>query len=459
MYAVDPGPGLPARRARRGVLLSALVAVVVAALLVVVTGATVGFLPLGARQLVALSDRPGDLGATTEATEESLDRFWTEHLPRTYHKRFTNLRGGWQPKSPDSPPFTCGEARQTYRDVRGNAFYCPAGDYIAWDAALLFPQLDRHFGTVSPAIVLAHEMGHAIQNRAPVQAPSIVIELQADCFAGSWIRWADSSNRDSVDVQGRALDTAVAALLTLRDQPGTPVTNPQAHGLGFDRVNAFQTGYDQGAGSCAGFPQQGVVTTELPFRTTAEIQSGGNLPLDQTVQVLSTSLDNFWTAALPQVAAGKHFAKPTETPVESGNLPDCPGHQETAGLSEYCAMTRTVAWLVPAVAELHQRIGDMATGTVLSDAWAEAAQEQAAFPTAGQQAGLQRDCFTGAWLASLAGNNLAASPLSPGDLDEALETVVFTSFTQGGQRLDRGGAFARAKSLRTGVLNGLASCS
>jgi predicted metalloprotease len=101
----------------------------------------------------------------------------------------------------------------------------------------------------------------------------------------------------------------------------------------------------------------------------------------------------------------------------------------------------------------------MATGTVLSDAWAEAAQEQAAFSTAGQQAGLQRDCFTGAWLASLAGDNLATSPLSPGDLDEALETVVFTSFTQGGQRLDRGGAFARAKSLRTGVLNGLASCS
>ncbi|MDX6248843.1 MAG: hypothetical protein QOF10_2203 [Kribbellaceae bacterium] len=393
------------------------------------------------------------------AAEQSVVTYWTHELPSVYGKEYKPLAGGFQPKTPNSPPFECGGRRQTYNDLRGNAFYCPANDFIAYDAADLFPRLSRQFGAISPAIVLAHEMGHAIQARAGVQAPSVVRELQADCFAGSWTKYAETSKDDSVALADGALDSAIAAILTLRDQPGNPATAPQAHGLGFDRVNAFQTGYDQSAGSCAGFPQQGVVTTELPFRTTAEIESGGNLPLDQTVQVLSTSLDNFWTAALPQVAAGKHFAKPTETPVESGNLPDCPGHQETAGLSEYCSTTRTVAWLVPAVAELHRRIGDMATGTVLSDAWAEAAQEQAAFSTAGQQAGLQRDCFTGAWLASLAGNNLATSPLSPGDLDEALETVVFTSFTQGGQRLDRGGAFARAKSLRTGVLNGLASCS
>jgi predicted metalloprotease len=175
--------------------------------------------------------------------------------------------------------------------------------------------------------------------------------------------------------------------------------------------------------------------------------------------VLSTSLDNFWTAALPQVAAGKRFAKPVQTPVESGNLPDCPDNKDSAGLSEYCASTRTVAWLVPAVAQLHQRIGDLATGTILSEAWAEAAQQQAGLPSTGQQAGLQRDCFTGAWIASLAAGNLATSPLSPGDLDEALATVVATSFGAAGQRLERGGAFARAQSLRTGVLNGLGSCS
>jgi predicted metalloprotease len=459
MYAVDPGPGLPARRARRGVLLSALVAVVVAALLVVVTGATVGFLPLGARQLVALSDRPGDLGATTEATEESLDRFWTEHLPRTYHKRFTNLRGGWQPKSPDSPPFTCGEARQTYRDVRGNAFYCPAGDYIAWDAALLFPQLDQHFGTVSPAIVLAHEMGHAIQNRASVQAPSIVIELQADCFAGSWIRWADSSNRDSVDVQGRALDTAVAALLTLRDQPGTPVTNPQAHGLGFDRVNAFQTGYDQGTGRCAEFPSRGVVTTELPFRTVKETLAGGNLPYDVAIPLFGQTLDAFWRASLPELWAGKAFAAPRRLALPAAPLPACPraGAYDVRDTIGYCPDTGTVAWVDPLLRQLHAT-GDFVTGTVLSEVWARAGQYQGGRPAEGKDAGLERDCLTGAWVATLGSSNVAALVLSPGDLDEVLATILASSFNPRVDPASRGTAFERTQALRKGVLGGLPAC-
>jgi predicted metalloprotease len=400
-----------------------------------------------------------DPNQVADAARRSIVAYWSRELPSVYGRQFQPLAAGFQAKTPSSPPFECGGQRQTYNDLRGNAFYCPSGDYIAYDAADLFPRLDKQFGAVAPAIVLAHEMGHAIQARAQVQAASVVMELQADCFAGSWTKYAETSTDDPVTLADGALDSAIAAILTLRDRPGNAATAAQAHGLGFDRVNAFQTGYGQGAGSCAAFPQQGVVTTELPFRTTAEQQSGGNLPLDQAVQVLSTSLDNFWTAALPQVAAGKRFAKPVQTPVESGNLPDCPDNKDSAGLSEYCASTRTVAWLVPAVAQLHQRIGDLATGTILSEAWAEAAQQQAGLPTTGQQAGLQRDCFTGAWIASLAAGNLATSPLSPGDLDEALATVVATSFGAAGQRLERGGAFARAQSLRTGVLNGLGSCS
>jgi hypothetical protein len=111
--------------------------------------------------------------------------------------------------------------------------------------------------------VLDHETGHAVQARADVDAPSVVRELQADCFAGSWTHFAETSGPAAVELT----DGALATILTLRDQPGRSAAAQQAHGLGFDRVNAFQTGYEQGAANRVRFPQQGVVTTELPFRT------------------------------------------------------------------------------------------------------------------------------------------------------------------------------------------------
>ncbi|WP_133802678.1 neutral zinc metallopeptidase [Kribbella caucasensis] len=396
----------------------------------------------------------------TRTAQQSLITYWTGELPTTYQRTFIELAGGFQPKTPESEPFSCSGQRQTYQDLRGNAFYCPADDFIAWDAAGLFPQLANQFGSIAPAIVLAHEVGHAIQARAAVQARSVVIELQADCFAGSWIRFAETSQDDPVVITDGALDSAVATVLVLRDQPGTTAAAAQAHGLGFDRVNAFQTGYEQGAGRCASFPSEGVVTTELPFRTEAEAQSGGNLPFAQTVQVLSGNLDTFWATAVRRIAAGRSFSSPTLRPVQADRLPECPGDQdpEDERLVEYCAATSTVDLLTTQLAALHARIGDLATGAALSDAWGQAAQAQAGLPTTGQRAGLQRDCFTGAWIASLAAGDLASSPLSPGDLDEALTAIIASTFTDDGRRMDRGGAFGRTKSLRTGVFEGLTAC-
>ncbi|MEU4606430.1 hypothetical protein AB0F43_25855 [Kribbella sp. NPDC023972] len=61
-------------------------------------------------------------------------------------------------------------------------------------------------------------------------------------------------------------------------------------------------------------------------------------------------------------------------------------------------------------------------------------------------------------VAYLAQGDLPSSQLSPGDFDEALTTIVASSFSDDGHRLDRGGAFERTKSLRTGVFDGLPGC-
>jgi predicted metalloprotease len=439
----------------------AILAVLVALALVIVTAATYATRQTTERaRTVALSHAPGDLQETTTATVDSLRQFWSDRLPATYHRAFDDLRGGFQPKKPDSPPFSCGGQRQTYDDIRGNAFYCPADDYIAYDAALLFPRLDRFYGNVSPAIVLAHETGHAVQNRAAVQGPSIVIELQADCFAGAWIKFAQTSDKDPVTVVDRALDSGVAAMLTLRDQPGTPVTNPKAHGLGFDRVNAFQTGYDGGTGTCATFPTRGAFTTELPFRTVKEALTGGNLPYDTAVPAFSVALDGFWTAALPTYAPGRAFVPPTRLPVSAGPLPACRGGRayDPRTAIAYCPSTNTVAWVDPVLRQVHDALGDFSTATLLSEAWGRAAQTQAGLPLDGTGAGLQRDCFTGAWVAALASSGVAQLLLSPGDLDEVLLTILVTSFDPRSGPTTRGTAFERTQALRRGVLSGLAAC-
>ena len=75
-----------------------------------------------------------------------------------------------------------------YADVRGNAFYCVKSNFIAYDDVALMPRLAETFGTFSVALVLAHEWGHAIQDRAGNDGEQTVyLEQQADCFAGAFL--------------------------------------------------------------------------------------------------------------------------------------------------------------------------------------------------------------------------------------------------------------------------------
>ncbi|GAA1569091.1 neutral zinc metallopeptidase [Kribbella sancticallisti] len=426
-------------------MLLAIVAVLVAVVAVVAANRPGPVVPDQATPTSGVDDVAG-------AAVASLNGYWSKEMPAVYGRDLVPLRGGFQPKTPRSPAFSCGGQRQTYDDLRGNAFYCGGSDdYIAWDAASLFPQLADRYGGIAPAIVLAHEMGHAIQARAEVDSPSVVVELQADCFAGSWTKYAETSTEDPVTLTEGALDSAISTVLVLRDQPGQAASAPQAHGLGFDRVNAFQTGYESGARACAELPTKGVVTTELPFRTVEEQQTGGDLPYAQAVAFVTTRLNQFWTAALPRIAPGKTFTAPTLRP---GPEPACPGQDS---LAQYC--DGAVGWPNETLITVHQRIGDLGTGTVLSDAWGQAVQQQAGFPATGQTGGLQRDCFTGAWVAALAAGDLESSPLSPGDLDEVVATIVSSSLADDGQRMDRAGAFDRVKALRTGLFEGLPTCA
>jgi predicted metalloprotease len=173
------------------------------------------------------------------------------------------------------------------------------------------------------------------------------------------------------------------------------------------------------------------------------------------MQVLPASLDAYWTKALPQVAPGKTFDRPGRTPLDRPPATGCvaePG-------SGYCPDGNTVVLVMPELLQLDERIGDLATGAALSDAWGLAVQSQAGWPSSGPKSGLQRDCFTGAWLSALAGNGIAGTSLSPGDVDEVLATMVGGSTGPTRPQADRGGAFERTAAMRRGLFQGAGACA
>ena len=67
--------------------------------------------------------------------------------PELYGEPYPELSGGIFPVYPgreDVPG--CGQSLTTYSEIRGNAFYCFDGDFIAYDDADLLPQLYEQLG-------------------------------------------------------------------------------------------------------------------------------------------------------------------------------------------------------------------------------------------------------------------------------------------------------------------------
>lgn len=172
----------------------------------------------------------------------SIDQYWAQVLPDEFGIDYTR---------PDAFIYYRGESGPFCGDTRlgpDNAFYCPDGDFIAWDEeGLLIPYYLS--GDFAAAYVLAHEFGHAVQERLGLEGASIQVELQADCFAGAWARSADEENL----LEAGDLDEAVMALYQGRDVPGTPWTDESAHGSAFERNKAFAAGYDGGPQSCLAY--------------------------------------------------------------------------------------------------------------------------------------------------------------------------------------------------------------
>ncbi len=144
-------------------------------------------------------------------------------------------------------------------------FYCPADQKVYIDLGF-YDELRRRFGApgdFAQAYVLAHEIGHHVQNilgterkmrRLQQQNPdarnelSVRLELQADCYAGIWGRHAKEAGRlDAGDV-----DEALKAASAVGDDRISEMTGssirPESftHGSAAQRMDWFRRGFDSG---------------------------------------------------------------------------------------------------------------------------------------------------------------------------------------------------------------------
>jgi predicted metalloprotease len=398
----------------------------------------------------------GDLHAVVDATIDDIQEWWAEQLPDVYGDEFEPIPDERVfAYSEENPPPACGGRGTTpYEQVAGNAFYCSEGDFVAWDEQELFPRLERKFGGFAVALVLAHEWGHAIQARTDnMLGATVYLEMQADCFAGSWAKHVDDDDV-SLPIGDTSLDIALGGFLEFRDPPGVDPSQQGAHGNAFDRVNAFQDGFDEGTDQCAGYEDEPPEVTETGFTSQEDYLNGGDLPLPDALDLIRPDLDDYWSQELDGTS-------PVDD-LEATSDHECDGTSDGGVLVEdvtFCAADDTVRYDPTALDDVYEATGDFGAGMLVAAAWSSAAMDAQGHLITGERAHTIADCLTGSWAGDVARQERARNRdanedgllLSPGDLDEGIAT--FVSLGDG-----NGSAFERVAAFRKGFFDGADAC-
>jgi predicted metalloprotease len=162
----------------------------------------------------------------------------------------------------DSVQSACG-----FASAATGPFYCPADRKVYIDLAF-YEDLQNKLqapGDFAQAYVIAHEIGHHVQNLLGITSKleakrfqlsqveynklSVKLELQADCFAGIW---ANHANRSRSIIEPGDIDEALNAASMIGDDrmqkqaKGYVVPDSFTHGTSKQRVEWFKQGWKQG---------------------------------------------------------------------------------------------------------------------------------------------------------------------------------------------------------------------
>jgi predicted metalloprotease len=182
---------------------------------------------------------PAGMAEDERSAIGAVNGFWQRHFSEYFGKPYRAPRviGGF---TGDRGPSCAGSPAQPM-----NAYYCPAGDFLAWDDGLMALGY-RKVGDAWVYMIVAHEWGHAIQARLSRRLVSVADELQADCLAGAALTGAQ---RDGLITLEPGDSQEIAETLTAAaDQ--TPWTSRSDHGDAQQRISAYNQGARGGVRAC-----------------------------------------------------------------------------------------------------------------------------------------------------------------------------------------------------------------
>jgi len=191
------------------------------------------------------------------------DNFWVDEYPAVFGDSYQFSR--LQLFETNVTTGGCGNATSAV-----GPFYCPADGFAYIDLQFMLQLQDQlgAEGDFAQAYILAHEIGHHVQNLAGINgtvrqlqsglgtadsnALLVMLELQADCFAGAWAR--DADDRGNILDEGD-LEEGVGAASAVGDDAITGSSNQEnfTHGSSAQRIEWFSRGFDSGAASCGTF--------------------------------------------------------------------------------------------------------------------------------------------------------------------------------------------------------------
>ena len=169
--------------------------------------------------------------------------FWAGRINNYQHAKLVLYRGGVDTG--------CGSASSAV-----GPFYCPQDQRVYLDLSFyndMTGQLGAKGGDFAWAYVIAHEMGHHVQEQLGLQRPrsnaaSVGIELQANCYAGVWASHVEGAgDLESGDI-AEALDAASSVGDDRLQKRASGSIDPDSftHGTSAQRVAAFQRGKANG---------------------------------------------------------------------------------------------------------------------------------------------------------------------------------------------------------------------
>ena len=223
-------------------------------------GGSTGQVQSGSQEITQADQQAGEFVSVILAdTEEIWSNVFQTQLGQSYEPTTLVLFKG-------ATQSGCGGA-----SAQTGPFYCPADRQVYLDTDF-FTVMERQLGAggdFAAAYVVAHEVGHHVQNLLGIldesqrgaqqgaESAAVRTELQADCFSGVWAAYEQEvfgaleqgDVEEAVNAAGQIGDD------TLQQEAGQTVRPDSfTHGTSEQRVRWFMTGYESGdIGTCDTF--------------------------------------------------------------------------------------------------------------------------------------------------------------------------------------------------------------